>query len=201
LNDDALRLVNSIFLAPTQEPPRLVVFAGVEHGSGCSQIAAAVAKLLAKDGRRKVCLVEANFRSPALPALFRTPNHFGLTEALTRDGEVRSFAKPTATHPDLWLLSSGALSSESPSLLTSLALKDRLAELRSEFDFIVVDAPPLLRYPDAIPLGQLSDGLVLVLEAGCTKREVAANAASSLRASKVPVLAAVLNKVAPRTQA
>ena len=191
--DEALRLVQQVFLLQTQERPRVVVFAGIDHGNGCSRISAAVAEVLARNSRRPICLVEANFRSPALPALFSTTNHHGLTDALLQEGPVRSFAKPVG-HDMLWLLSSGVLAADSPNLLTSDRLKVRLTELRSEFEFVIVDAPPLTRYPDAIALGQRSDGLILVLEADSTRKKAALMAAENLRASNVPILGAVLNK-------
>jgi Mrp family chromosome partitioning ATPase len=192
-NDEALRLVQQIFLLQTQEPPRVVVFAGIDHGNGCSRICASVAETLARDAHRLVCLVEANFRSPALPELFVTSNHHGLTDALLQEGPIKSFAKPVSGD-NLWLLSSGALAADSQNLLTSERLRERLNELRQGFEFVIIDAPPLTQYSDAIVLGQLSDGLVLILEADSTRREAASAVAANLRSAKVPILAAVLNK-------
>jgi Mrp family chromosome partitioning ATPase len=73
-------------------------------------------------------------------------------------------------------------------------MKALSAELRREFDFVIVDAPPLTRCADAIALGQLSDGVVLVLEANSTRRETALAAAESLRSSGIQIIGAVLNK-------
>jgi Mrp family chromosome partitioning ATPase len=78
--------------------------------------------------------------------------------------------------------------------LTSDNLKSRFAELRKEFDYVLVDAPPMSRYADAITLGQVTDGFVLVLEANATRREVALMAAENLRAAHIRILGAVLNK-------
>jgi capsular exopolysaccharide synthesis family protein len=192
-SEEALRLVQQIFVLQAHEPPRVVVFAGIDHGNGCSRICASVAESLARNGRGRVCLVEANFRSPALPGMFGVPNHFGLTEALLREGPVDKFAKPMRQE-NLWLLSSGTLAVDSPSLLASDQLRARVDELRQQFDFVIIDAPPLNRYSDAVVLGQLSNGLVLVLEANSTRRESAAAVTESLRSAKVPILAAVLNK-------
>ncbi len=63
-SEEALRLVQQVFLLQSQEPPRVVVFAGVDPGNGCSRICASVAETLAANDRGRVCLVEANFRSP-----------------------------------------------------------------------------------------------------------------------------------------
>ena len=150
----------------------MVVFAGIDHGNGCSQIATSVAETLAGNAPGAVCLVEANFRSPALPGMLGTTNYHGLTDALLEEGSIRSFIKPVC-NDRLWLLSSGPLAADSPNLLSSERMKARSAELRQEFDFVIVDAPPMTRYADAIALGQLSDGIVLVLEAESTRQEAA----------------------------
>jgi succinoglycan biosynthesis transport protein ExoP len=192
-SDESLRLVQQIFLSQTQSPPRVVVFAGIDHGNGCSQICASVAETLAKNTSGSVCIVEANFRSPGLPELLRATNPLGLTDSLLQDGPIRSFANPIGIDK-LWLLSCGTLTADSASLLSSEPIKARLAELRTEFDFVIIDAPPLTRYADAIALGQLSDGIVLILEAESTRREAAQMAAANLRASQVSILGAVLNK-------
>jgi receptor protein-tyrosine kinase len=192
-SEEALRLVQQIFGLQAQEPPHAVVFAGIDHGNGCSRICASVAETLARNGRGRVCLVEANFRSPALPEMLGVPNHFGLTEAILREGPVDSFVKPLRQE-NLWLLSSGSLAIDSPSLLSSDRLRARVTELRLQFDFVIIDAPPLNRYSDAFVFGQLSDGLVMVIEANSTRREAAAAVAENLRTAKVPILAAVLNK-------
>ena len=125
--------------------------------------------------------------------MFGVTNHFGLTEALRQDAPIDTFARPLHQE-NLWLLSSGSLAVDSPNLLTSDQLRTRIAELRQRFDFVIVDAPPLTRYSDAVVLGRLSNGLVLVIEANSTRREAAAAVTESLRSAKVPILAAVLNK-------
>lgn len=191
--EETLRLVQQIFLLQTQEPPRAVVFAGIEHGNGCSRICADVAEILQANVQGSVCLVEANFRSPALPRMFGTTNHYGLTDALLSEEPIRSFAR-TVRSPDLWLISSGALAADSHGLLNSDRLRKRFEELRSAFDYILVDAPPLTRYSDAMALGKLADGFVLVVEANSTKREAAVTASEALHAAQIRVLGAVLNK-------
>jgi Mrp family chromosome partitioning ATPase len=186
-------LVERIFLQPQQKPPRMVVFAAVDHGNGCSQIAASVAWALTASSLGAVCLVEANFRSPALPRMLGRTNYQGFTDALLQQGSIRSFMKPMG-NGCLWLLSSGPVAGDSPNLLAAASMRSRFVELRAEFHFVIVDAPPLFRYADAIALGQLSDGIVLVLEAGSTRQHAALTAVQCARSSRIPVLGAVLNK-------
>jgi protein-tyrosine kinase len=191
--EESLRLVQRIFLLQGQDPARMVVFAGIDHGSGCSQLCVRTAETLASNVTGSICLVDANLRSPALPGLFGTTNHYGLTDALLQVGPIRSFVKPLRNQK-LWLLSCGSLTADSPRLLNSNHLKDRLTELRKEFDYVLIDAPPLTRYADAIALGKLTDGFVLILEANSTRREVALTVTENLRASGIKILGAVFNR-------
>jgi Mrp family chromosome partitioning ATPase len=79
-------------------------------------------------------------------------------------------------------------------LLTSEHLRERLAEIREEFHFVIIDAPPLALYSDAIAISGHASGVVLVVEAGASRREAAAAAVENLRMVNIPILAAVLNK-------
>ena len=193
VDDGSMRLVQQLLAPQAVDAPRMVVFAGIEHGNGCTHTAISVAETLAANGDRSVCLVEGNFRSPALAGKFRTNNDQGLSGALSRDGLLRSFAK-SVDNDRLWIMSAGSLTAESPNLLSSDRLNVRCRELREEFDIVIVDAPPLAHYADAIALGRLSDGVVLVIEAESTRKEAALAAVEHLRSSDVRILGAVLNK-------
>jgi capsular exopolysaccharide synthesis family protein len=193
VNEGSVRLVQQLLAPQSHDAPRLVVFAGVEHGNGCTHTAVSVAETLAANGGRSICMVDANFRSPALAGMFGVNNDHGLSDALSRDGLIRSFVEPVR-NDSLWLLSTGSLAAESPNLLSSERLIARCLELREEFDIVLVDAPPLAHYADAIALGRLSDGVVLVIEAESTRKESAIAAVENLRSSEVRILGAVLNK-------
>jgi Mrp family chromosome partitioning ATPase len=190
---EALKLVQSVFLMQRETPVRTVVFAGVDAGSGCSQICARAAEVLTNDVNGSVCLVDANLRSPSLPQLLNTSNHHGLTDALLTNDPVGSYTKRIGPG-NLWLLSGGSQAASHSGALNSERMKARVAELRREYDFILVDAPPLNSYADAIALGQLADGLVLILEADITRRESAVRVTENLRSAHINVLGAVLNR-------
>jgi succinoglycan biosynthesis transport protein ExoP len=190
-SEETLRLVQRIFLQDTQNAPRAVLFAGIDQGNGCSQVCLRIAETLTSTVRGSVCLVEANFRSPSLLGLLGTRNHPGLTDSLLTEGPIRSFARPLEID-NVWLLSCGALTADSPYLLNSDRIRDRFDELRNEFDYILVHGPSLTRYADATALGRLTDGLVLVLEANSTRKEAALRVIDNLRAAQIQVLGAVL---------
>lgn len=190
-NDDVARLIQQVFHRQTGNSPQVVVFAGIDSGEGNSSLTASIADALADTAARPVCLVEANLRSPNLPELFKTTNHHGFTDALSESDSILAYTKVVSKN--LWLLSSGALVGDSANLLNSPRVKPRLEELRKEFEFVIVDAPALSLYSDAIAMGRLSDGIVLLIGAGTTRRETAQMVQENLRTSDIPILGAVLN--------
>jgi len=191
-HEECLKLVQRIFLGHPAAG-RTVVFAGVDSGDGCSRLCADSARILAENTSDSVCLVEANFRSPSLGALFGTSNHKGLADALASEGGIRSFATPVNS-ANLWLLPAGNLGSGSTHLLNSDQLKDRVQELRNTFGYVLVDVPALNAFADAFPVARLVDGVVVVLRADSTRKEAASQALENLRQAQVEVLGAVLNR-------
>jgi Mrp family chromosome partitioning ATPase len=153
---DALRLVQQMFLVPGG--PTAVVFAGLEHQSGCSSICAAVAGTIAKQTGRPVCLLEANLRSPSLAEKFGIQNGPGLSEAIQQDGPIRPFLKQLADG-NLWLLPAGLKTKGTDGVLNSSLMAQRIAELKSAFDFVIIDSAPLGESSDAFALCQSTDGV------------------------------------------
>jgi Mrp family chromosome partitioning ATPase len=78
-------------------------------------------------------------------------------------------------------------------------MAELMARLRTDFDAIVIDTPPVLRVADARILSRLVDAVVLVFRAGHTTRDAAASAVNVFDADGVPVLGTVLNDWDPRT--
>lgn len=192
--EETLRLVQSVFLLHGQgEGGRVVVFAAVDSRSGCSRVCSQAGRILAESVSGSVCLVDANFREPALAAAFRTTNYHGLADALKVAGPMRGFAR-IVHGENLWLVPSGSGAEHSVGLLHSDHIKKRIDDLRKEFDYVLVDAPALNFYSEGMALGQFADGLVLVLQANSTRRDATAQIAARLQFSQVNILGAVLNK-------
>ena len=193
VREEILRLIQCVFLTGMQSAPRTIVFSAMEHGNGCSYVCARAAEALAAQGEGPVCLVDANLHSPMLHKYFGVSGGTSLADALLHEGPVHNFAQPIRGS-NLWLLSGTAPSSVAADVMNRDRLKPRLAELRAEFSYVLVDAPPVNQSADTLALGRAADGLVLVLEAHSTRREAARRVKEVLEASNVRLLGAVLNK-------
>ena len=192
--DEITKLVQRVFILPeTEELPDVVAFSGVEPGAGCSWVCARASEVLAEKVPGKVCVVDANLRTPALHEYFRIEKGAGFADAMRDSRPLCEFAR-RAWGSNLWLITAGAQGKEPNGALNPARLRARFSELREEFDFILVDTPPASSYADAVLLGQLADGIILVVGSNSTRREPARIAKESFEAAKIPMLGAVLNK-------
>ena len=190
-DNEAIAIVQRIF-KNGDDSPMCAAFAGVDHGSGCSRMAASTAALLANSGE-KVCLLEANFRSPSLASLFGMPRQPGLAEALLEESSITQDAKAVGGNGRLWLVPAGTIVDQSVNLLMSAEFKVQLEQLKREFAIVIIDVAPISA-PETMVISRLTDGVVLVLEGDKTRRDAAEEAGSSLRLASIPLLGAVLNK-------
>lgn len=191
--EELTKLVQRAFLLPANEAPRVVVFTSTEAGNGCSWITARVGEVLASHVAASICLVDANLRDPGLHNQFSVENHHGLADALRQGEPIRAFARPLS-RPNLYLLSCGSSPEEAQGLLASDRMRLRLSELRSEFDYVLIDTPAINVANDGVVLGAAADGMVLVLKANSSRRETARQTIHDLQAAKARVLGAVLNQ-------
>src|SRR5262249_21151033 len=137
--------------------PSVVVFTSPAPGDGKTTITANLAIALAHANRR-VLLVDGDLRRSRLHKIFRVRSHQGFGELL-RDGAPGSLdgivANPLSI-PSLSLLPAGELGkSPNAPVLSSSRLPGLIARLRSEYDIVLIDAPPVLQGPDARILGRL----------------------------------------------
>lgn len=188
---EILRLVQRLFLQP--DGSKVVAFTGVGAGDGCTWLTARTAELLACQTTAKVCVVEGDLHSPRLHQCFGLESGPGLTDAIMEAGPIGEYSRQLARR-NLWLLSGGSMAGNGNEWMGSELVRSRMRELRSAFDYVLVDCPAVTPGGDAIAWGRLADGAVLVLGANATHRETARRAAGELAAANVRVLGGVLNK-------
>ncbi len=159
----------SLESALTERIPRTVMFLASQGGEGTSTLAAQFAVSLATDARLRVLLVDVHPRRPAWT---------GRPDA---DGGPRNLA--------LLPLPPGLERTFAPETLRAV-----LQPVASAFDWIVLDGPPVLESPDAAPLSTVADGVLVVVQAGRTKRPVLGRSVDLLGRAGGRVLGVVLNR-------
>lgn len=191
--EEGIKLVQRLFLLPGSDAPRMVVFCGVGESAGSSWVCVRASEALASQVEASVCVVDANLRAPSLHKYFQRDNAMGLVDAVVESGPIRNYANQI-DGSNLWVMTCGLRNIDAHSLLSSDRLHTRLTEFKAEFDYILIDAPSVNQYADSALLGRLTDGVILVVEANSTHREVVRKAKERLESAKVRLLGAVLNK-------
>jgi hypothetical protein len=193
LSDEAreqiTNLVQRVFLFPKSGAPRHVVFSNVDDGPGSRELCLYAGQLLASQISGSLCLVDATLGASSSGSgelKKRIPDGFSTARA------AKDFAVRTAD-ANLWLLPAESLGLEGTAKLPSAPTRARVAELKQEFDYVLINAPPLTRSATAALLGQMADGLILIVEAHSTRRETARAAKATLDRAGVKLLGAILN--------
>lgn len=184
---------NLRFVDP-DHPLRTVVITSAVPREGKSTTAANLAITLARAGV-SVLLVEADLRRPRLGKYLNVPEDAaGLSDVLIGHATLDAAVRKHGTDGP-FILSAGSKPPNPSELLGSDAMQDLLREVSARFDFVLIDAPPLLPVTDAAVLGQITDGVLFVTHAGRTKREQVARAIASLDSVNAHKLGVVFNQV------
>lgn len=174
------------------EPPRTLVMTSTIPGEGKSTTTANLAMTMAATGAR-VCLIEGDLRRPRLLDYLGLENAAGLTDVLVNRADLQDVMQPYIEGLDV--LGCGPIPPNPSELLGSNAMSRLLGELRTSYDYVVIDSPPLLAVTDAAVLSTVADGTVVVVGAGLVKRDQLAKALQKLSQVDADVLGLVLNRL------
>lgn len=195
---EAFHSVVTSILSPARAaygPRVLVVTSGALH-EGKSTVIGNLALMAAQIGLR-VVLVDGDLRNPRLSKIYPVPNEIGLGDLLMHSQPLEDEAFFAAIQntgmPGLWLLPSGSVDGGIATMLHSPRMPEVVSRLRTEFDLVLIDTPPVLPFPDARVFGKVADAVVLVVRAGRTTRDIAMAAKARLVEDGLPVIGTVLN--------
>lgn len=150
---------------------KTIMFVGADHGDGVTTTATFFARMMAKS--RKVLLVDANLRTPALGDLFRLRRNGGggLADFLVRKVSLDGVITETEV-PNLFVMTCGSAPLAPPYLFENGRFGELLAKLQDKFDYVIFDAAPMKSYLDAVFLATRVDGVILIVKAEATPIEV-----------------------------
>jgi protein-tyrosine kinase len=166
----------------------VIMVASAHAGEGKTLTAANLALTFSESYQRRVLLIDADLRRPALDGLFRLNTVTGLSDGLGNP-EAKLVVRQVSSR--LAVLPAGRPSADPMAGLTSGRMRQLLAEARSAFDWVIVDTPPLGLLPDAHLLASMVDGAVLVIRAGATPHAAIKRAVDAV--GRTRILGVVLN--------
>ncbi|MFN9603426.1 MAG: polysaccharide biosynthesis tyrosine autokinase [Planctomycetota bacterium] len=152
----------SLLFAAGQNGHRVLMLTSPSPGDGKSTTAANLAISLAQTDK-KVCLVDSDFRRPKVKENFGIQDDIGCMQYLNGKISLEEAMHPCAIQSNLTLLTTGGYPTNPGELVSSTPYAEMIAELKSRFDFVLIDCPPVIPVADATSICSLVDGIIMVL--------------------------------------
>ncbi|MBV8506160.1 MAG: polysaccharide biosynthesis tyrosine autokinase [Alphaproteobacteria bacterium] len=173
--------------------PKVILITSALPAEGKSTAAMLLAASSASSGKRTV-LLDCDLRQQSTSAVFRNKRQPGVSELLRGTAELMDvITKDPATKT--YVIPAGSMVPNAADLLMSQRMRDLIAELRDEFEYIVMDTSPLLPVVDALALATVADKVLMIVEWGRTPHASISEAFKVLRPEAHRVAGIVLNKV------
>lgn len=190
---EAYRVLRAnLHYANPDAPLRTVLVTSASPGEGKTTTVANLGVCLAETERR-VCLVDADLRQPALHAVFDRPKTPGLSTYLAGDALLEAVTSETRV-PGLTVVTSGPSVPNPAVLLASRRMRQFLDDAAARFDLVLVDSTPVLAVSDVCGFAPLVDGVLMVVASGQEPLAVLRRAKDQLEAIQARVVAAVINR-------
>lgn len=181
------------FISSTKNLKTIAVTSSVAK-EGKSTISANLALTMAQLGQ-KVLLVDADMHFPVQQRIWNLTNTLGLSNIIIDMGEKKETYHVAVERvaPNLDVITAGTAPSNPLMLLSSEQMTSLVQSFAKEYDFVIIDAPPLNFEPDALTLGKITDGTLLVVRPGVVDFTNAINAKDLLQRSQQNVLGTIIN--------
>ena len=176
-------------------PLKTILVTSCLPGEGKTHIAVNLSVVMANTNQSLV-LIDADLRRPKVHKLLKLHNRIGLTDLFIRlKKQTIDSIRQSSNLKSLHYITSGSLPPNPSELLSSDKMVEILSDLKSEFNTIIIDSPPLLIVPDAVALATRVDGVLLVFRPSVTKRNELARGIELLRQLNTNILGVVINNV------
>ncbi|MBZ5722047.1 MAG: polysaccharide biosynthesis tyrosine autokinase [Acidobacteriia bacterium] len=187
-------LRTSLLLTSLGAPPKVILVTSALPQEGKTTTSINTSIVLAQKGTR-VLLIDADLRRPSIHKTFGMGPRAGLSNVLTGNASLAQCTVRSSILPNLFVLPSGTPPPNPAELLASTNMRDVLAELREQYDHIVVDTPPTLSVTDAVIMSTRADAVVLVIRSGQTTKQALRRARDLLAQVNARVSGVLLNAV------
>lgn len=191
------RLQTNLKFLSSEQSIKVIVIASSVPSEGKSTVSANLATSIAQSGRR-VLVVDADMYRPSQHQIWHLTNEIGLSHLLTEPIAPSSAIKTVM--PNLDVLPVGVLSHNSLAFFDSPRMTSLLAEFSEDYDYVLIDTPPLNAVTDALILGKMADGILLIARLNILDVGSARFAKGALEQSRQIVLGQVINGVTDKQE-
>lgn len=186
------QLRTALLLSSAGHAPRTLLITSSQPAEGKTTTSVNTAISLAQTGAA-VLLIDADLRRPRVHRIFNLKNNAGLSNYLAGEADLASLIQ--VAMPNLYVLPVGPLPPNPAELLGSAKMKQMIETLSANFDHIVIDSPPVSSFADSLILSALVEGVIIVVKAGVTPREMAQRTKAHLQSVGAKILGVVVNHI------
>lgn len=169
-----------------------IIVTSSQLGEGKSTTAGNLALSMAQDGKKTI-LIDCDLRKPTVHKKFGITNSSGLSEVIVGKVDLKDAMKEF--NKNLTIITSGKIPPNPSEMLGSNNMQRFLNELKRHYDCIILDTPPVLAVTDAQILSRNVDGMILVIRAGRTKKEIVIKAKKQIENVGGKIIGTILNAV------
>lgn len=184
-------LRTSIKFSLIDKPIKTIVVTSSLAGEGKSTVVGNLAYSLSQDGAR-VLVIDCDLRKPSIHENFLLANEKGLTDVLFGKSDLKGV--PKKIEDSLFLITAGTILPNSAEILGSKEMENLIKELKINFDYIIIDTPPILPVSDTLLLASKADATLIVVKARKTKEKMVKESYERLIEAKANVIGTVLNE-------
>lgn len=191
---EAYRMLRtSVLLSAAGNPPKTILFTSGQPGEGKTTTAINTAISLSQLGS-SVLLIDADLRRPTVHRVFKMGQSQGLSTYLSRQVEIDPLIHKLWV-PNLSVLPCGPIPPNPAELISSERMRLLLKELGQKYDHILIDSPPLINVTDPVILSTMVDGVIMVVQAGRSTRDIVRRARQELGSVGAKIFGVVLNNL------
>ena len=191
-SEDYRSLRTSLLYSLVDTPPKVVVLTSPGPSEGKSTTCANLGVVLAQADKQTL-VVDCDMRKPTIHKIFRLRNFAGLVDALVKDLDLSDISHEPL--PGLKVVTTGPIPPNPAELLSSRRFTELLNQPREEFDYVLLDVPPVGIVSDPTIAATQGDGVLLVVDAQNTRKGSVREAMRSLEGVGANVLGTVMNNV------
>jgi capsular exopolysaccharide synthesis family protein len=194
LRESFQSLRTAVMLAARGEGSHVLMVTSAVPSEGKTTVAFNLAKVLATGGSR-VLLIDADLRKPRLHRMIKAKNVRGLTSVVLGERSASEVIHSFPNITNLDLITSGPLPPNPPELFGKQSYQQLLDEAKNNYDWILIDTPPVASVTDPVICARLAELVVLVVEYGSTRRQIVREAIRLLNRTGTHIAGALLNQV------
>lgn len=187
------KIIINLDYANIDQTIKVVQFTSTLASEGKSTFVSNLAYLLGQKNK-KVILLDLDLRKPKMQRVFNVPNKDGLTDYLAGKISYENLIQHSKDF-EFDFIVAGEKTTAVINVLESSKMKELIAKLRENYDYVLLDTPPVIAVSDALYVARNTDGVIFIVAQGVAKKSLVKEAIQTLKTNNVHIIGTVLTQV------